>query len=757
MKINKVRMTTKSLAVLCVSAGLLLTMNSPTLARESRINSNEFETIESITITATKTSRHINEIASNVTRIQSEVIDAISANNIRDLLRYEPGVSVEGSGRFGLEGFNIRGINGDRVLILLDGVPIADEFSFGPALSSRRDFIDIDLISSVDIIRGPASTLYGSDAIGGVVAFNTKDPADLLAPNEAIAGRVKIGYAGQANEYLGNLMLAGANDNQQTWQWLINASVRRADETKSFFDDARTGSARTASDPQDNNGNNVLAKLIYSPKGPYRVEISADKLNQKSDTQLLSEQGTIISDMLVLSSVGKDQRTRERISIDYTFENDVVSHFKRFTLLAFSQRSETEQFSLTQRQQMQGSQVILRSRDSQFKQDIIGAQLQFDHAFSVSDHIENYLIYGAMFEKTESNGLRNGQSVTADNNQVIPEFSIFPARDFPPTELTEYSVFIQNEISLLSGALTLSPGLRYDEFSLVPELDAIFSASNPSVEVANFKDSEISAKLGVTYRLNKQYSLWYQYAEGFRIPPMDAVNVGFANFIGGYTSLANPELQPESVISHELGFRAAVNAFDASFSVYQNRYDNFIEPLALLGFNRQTNLLEFQARNVEQVKINGVDASLTWYVGESFSAASNWILRASYSKQDSEDTSTGDELESILPAQSVIGLSYGNYDAKWRFELAATHSERGNALNNMHDMPAFFVAPSHTLIDILGHYQLTRNTRINLGLFNLFDKEYYLASEVRGRTQEENLGRFSAPGRNISMNVVVNF
>ncbi len=85
--------------------------------------------IETITVTGTKTARKINEIAATVTTINSQQIDALGATNIRDLLRYEPGISVEGSGRYGLSSFNIRGITGDRVLILVDNIPIADELS----------------------------------------------------------------------------------------------------------------------------------------------------------------------------------------------------------------------------------------------------------------------------------------------------------------------------------------------------------------------------------------------------------------------------------------------------------------------------------------------------------------------------------------------------------------------------------------------------------------------------------------------------
>ncbi|WP_395344510.1 TonB-dependent hemoglobin/transferrin/lactoferrin family receptor [Ningiella sp. W23] len=716
-------------------------------------------TIETITVSGTKTSRQINEIASSVTRIQAEQIDAIAANDIRDLLRYEPGIAVEGNGRFGLAGFNIRGVNGDRVLILLDRVPIADEFSFGPALSSRRDFVDIDLIASVDIVRGPASTLYGSDAIGGVVAFTSKDPIDLLEDGDRFASRVKAGFASQANDYLGNVMLAGVLDEDEKWQWLFNTSIRRSDEVESFFSDELTGSDRKSTDPQSIDGQTLLTKLIYQPNLHHRLELTLDALEQDADTSILSEVGNVVRGTAILESVGMDQQKRQRLSAEYTFTNDADSHFKRLSLLAFYQQSETDQISLTQRQNLASEPntgLVNRSRDSHFEQQIAGLQLQMDHQFSTA-LLEHYLIYGLSLEQTDSEALREGQSIDALSNQNIPEFTIFPARDFPPSQLNEYSLFIQDEITLFNGALTLSPGIRYDKFELTPEQDALFETSNPGVEIAPFDDSEFSVKLGAIYRFNEDLSLWYQFAEGFRIPPMDDVNVGFTNFAGGYTSLANPDLLPEIVVSNELGLRVSTDAFDFSISAYINDYDNFIESLALNGFNPATGLLEFQARNIDEVEIRGVDASATWFVGESFESMANWMFRVSYSKQKSEDKATGAELDSILPAQSVLGISYGALDAPWRIELAATHSEEANIVENTADAPAFFVAPSYTLFDLLGHYELSPNIRINGGIFNLFDKEYYLASEVRGRTESENLGRFSSPGRNASVNIVVNF
>ncbi|MCX7901692.1 MAG: TonB-dependent receptor plug domain-containing protein, partial [Burkholderiaceae bacterium] len=119
-------------------------------------------------------------------------LDARFVEDIRDLAREEPGVSVRraparfglalaSTGRAGNEGFNIRGIEGNRVLILVDGVRVPNAFSFGANSFGRGDYFDLSLASRVEILRGPASALYGSDGLAGAVSFTTPDPADLLA------------------------------------------------------------------------------------------------------------------------------------------------------------------------------------------------------------------------------------------------------------------------------------------------------------------------------------------------------------------------------------------------------------------------------------------------------------------------------------------------------------------------------------------------------------------------------------------------
>lgn len=145
-------------------------------------------------MSATRTEKLVSDVANTVSVIDADQIEREIANGIDDLIRYEPGVSVSGGGRFGLNSFSIRGVGGDRVLMLVDSTPTADEFSFGPFLSSRRDFVDIGALKSVEVVRGPGSSVYGSNAIGGVVNFITKNPIDYLG-DKAFAGSAKLGFS----------------------------------------------------------------------------------------------------------------------------------------------------------------------------------------------------------------------------------------------------------------------------------------------------------------------------------------------------------------------------------------------------------------------------------------------------------------------------------------------------------------------------------------------------------------------------------
>src|SRR5690606_31329898 len=129
--------------------------------------------------------------------------------DLEDLFRYEPGITVgSGFGRFGIGDIRIRGLGGNRVRIQTDGIAVPDAFSIGSFANANRNFVDLDTLKAVEVVRGPTSSLYGSDALGGTVSFITRDPEDFLDGGKTRHLGFRLGYEGDWNGLSGNAAAA---------------------------------------------------------------------------------------------------------------------------------------------------------------------------------------------------------------------------------------------------------------------------------------------------------------------------------------------------------------------------------------------------------------------------------------------------------------------------------------------------------------------------------------------------------------------
>lgn len=107
-----------------------------------------------ITVTGTRTPRSVNALPATVTVFDLNDLQFNGVQNLRELLRYEPGVSVRNDLRFGFQDVNIRGIEGNRILFQLDGIRLPERFEFGPFNIGRGDYVDFATLSTVEVLRG---------------------------------------------------------------------------------------------------------------------------------------------------------------------------------------------------------------------------------------------------------------------------------------------------------------------------------------------------------------------------------------------------------------------------------------------------------------------------------------------------------------------------------------------------------------------------------------------------------------------------
>jgi len=164
---------------------LALPVQGLSVESDNDLSTSKATTLDTMTVTASRRERPLREVANSITVIDAEGVQEALVADMKDLARYKPWLSVGNDpSRFGLSGFSIRGLGANRVVTEIDGVPVANGFSVGNYSSSGRDAINPAMAKRVEILRGPASALYGSDAMGGVISYRTFEPEDFLLGND---------------------------------------------------------------------------------------------------------------------------------------------------------------------------------------------------------------------------------------------------------------------------------------------------------------------------------------------------------------------------------------------------------------------------------------------------------------------------------------------------------------------------------------------------------------------------------------------
>ena len=164
------------------------------------------------------------------------------------------------------------------------------------------------------------------------------------------------------------------------------------------------------------------------------------------------------------------------------------------------------------------------------------------------------------------------------------------------------------------------------------------------------------------------FSAFAVYSEDFGLR-LDDVNVGFTNFAGGYTTLPNPDLESETSESWELGLRLSGDYYSASFAVFTNEYENFIESFAAVGFDPFRGLLLFQSQNIGEAEIDGAELKLDANL-EGLDLITSFKAAVAYAEGENSEDDT--PLDSIEPLTAVLGLSYDAPNGKWGTNLVWT-------------------------------------------------------------------------------------
>jgi hemoglobin/transferrin/lactoferrin receptor protein len=696
--------------------------------------------LETVTVYARRI-QPVTHVAATVTVIPQQQIERTLAGDVKQLVRYEPGLSVRSDPfRFGLDTFTVRGMTGNRVAVEIDGIPAAGGFTIGSFSDSGRSFVDLGFVRNVQVLRGPASSLYGSDAIGGVVAMTTLTASDLLREGSEGSVRTEAGYSSDDDGW--HAVAIGA------------ARVGQADLVLGYVH--RQGNeldtaASVPPDPRDYHADSVLAKLELDsvPGGPLTLTAEGGKLAQKTDVNAFEGlAGSRFVNTVTLS--GDDSGSRFRASAAQQL--DATAAFDSADWRLYWQGTDTDQDTFEQRNAVPPRTPPVQL-DRKFKLQDRTLGVEFTAVKDIErDGTAHDFVYGIELEGTRLEELRNGLQTNlvtgATTKTILGE--TFPLRDFPVSDVTEAGAFVQDEIRFAGGAWTLIPALRADYYRLSPKSDALYREDNPRLPVVGLEDWSVSPKLGVIRSFGGSAAAYFQYSHGFRSPPPEDVNIGLDLPLLNLRAIPNPDLKPETSNGYELGWRWNDTALSLTASGFWSDYDDFIESKVNLGKDPATGVTIFQSQNVAQARIYGAELSAVARLGVWAASLEGWTTQLAMAYAKGEDLERDEPLNSVDPASGVLSLRYDAPSGRWGGELATTAVAAKREVDR--SRVDLYRTDSWYTLDLLGHVELGRSMWLGLAVFNITDQAYIEWADVRGRPVSDPLiPYYTHPGRNVSV------
>jgi len=712
--------------------------------------SERVDEVEEVLVTATLLPRRLDEIAGTVSVVSLEDIERQLIEDLNEVTRLQPGVTMDSASRGGNQGFAIRGIGGNRVLTVIDGIRSSDIYAAGPS-SYGKDAFEIDDLRAVEIIRGPASVLYGADAMGGVVILRSKDPRDYLADGKGLALNVRSS-ASSVND----LLKTGLSYAFQNGDF---GSVIQF--TKRNFEEMKSPNA-VKLNPQGGESNAWLWKSLWQPGDKHVLRLTIDSSEEEIATRIDSELSAS-----VLESNGMDSTDRLRLSLNHSWTANLAFADQIETQLHW-QRTDGEQKT----QQLRASYAFIDPRnpqtyrgtqaqrysDFEFNQDTTSAGLSLTKNFG-NETLQHALVYGLSAERTDTTRPRQRCDIQISSGALacaIPSYPFappeqFPNKTFPDTATTRAGIFIQDEISVGDGALRLIPGLRYDSYEMNPHTDALVNGGGDisnfgGYEIVAVEENHASFNFGALYDITPSTTAFVQVAEGYRPPNFDESNQAFVNLGHGYATVPNPELEAESSLGIEAGLRSDFEHGNIALALYHNAYENFIES-KMIGQANGISL--FQDSNIGEVEIYGAELNAAWRISQA------WQLRSALAWSRGEDKISGRPLDSVSPLTAVISARFDANNGRWGAETLLTLAGDQDRLSATDRVQG----DAYALVDLVAYLDLGTHTKLRAGVFNLFDAAYAPWNSLKGLAEDDsyNIAKAQAPGTNFRLSVNYEF
>ncbi len=681
---------------------------------------------ETIVVKGQRIEQKLSDVSGSITVITEEELDRQVATELTDVFKNEPGVSVTGSaGR--PQNIIIRGMGGNRVLIIKDGVRVSDGFGADDLNDKVGRFsFDLDDVKQIEVAKGAGSSLHGSDAIGGTIVISTKQPEDYLQGQDAYLGGKVLQDGSSDKQKLSATGAARVLDSEH----LLRVSGWQGHETANYDESripadldglsASTSSRFPLSDHhllrleldyfEDNAARDQGPREVPQPDGKWQVRQYNEQGSQRTQGGKLgweaSDLGSLLADQFTWSLYGN--HSKNSANKRSLLQNDLLSGYPRY-------RSEREL--------------------STFTEDRVGSELDVRRDLVTGD-LAHKLSYGVELERTRHERPVEKLSLEAG----VPQPS--QSEPFSSARTDRAGVWLGDVATL--GRWQFTPTLRMDHQWLRPQ----------DGNQGENHSWHLSPSLATSYRVNEQWRSWLSYANGFRAPSYDKVygNIPHYFALPPFQIIANTDLKEETSHSFEWGLSGEGESWSIKPALFYNRYYNFID-WREVGLRLSDGVILRQYRNVAKAETWGAEIAASYWLTQ------EWELATKLGWVDGED-SQGEALRTLTPLEGNTRLSYQTHD--WSLGVQADYAAAmdrvpscGNSLTKRQD--ACLTSAGWFSLAMTADWLITDALKVNLKLNNLFDTRYTRYQDVAGLEAGTDAGLFTQSGRTFSASLRYTF
>jgi hemoglobin/transferrin/lactoferrin receptor protein len=604
--------------------------------------------------------------------------------------------------------------------------------------------VEPERLKRVEILHGPASTLYGSDALGGVIAFTTWDPDDLVARGEGHRRfRLRGGWQSIDNSWVASGQGALARGSHGL---LLNATLREGHELDSAAVDA------SELDPQDWSSEDYAARYVFDVTGGGRLRVDASQFERatRTDVNSLLGYGRFASTTALL---GDDRDKTTRLFLDFDghpgWLDGAISR-------VFYQENHTEQRTTEFRDPPPAP--VRQERAFELDTRIRGLELIGFKDLDFGGATRHRVAAGLEIIDTRLEELRDGYEENLDTGEISDTLlgETLPTRDFPISDTLEIGIFAEDVITFGTGRWELIPGLRVEFYDLETRSDPVYEAAFPDTDLVGLDASDVTPRLALRRSFGFGWSAYAQYTEGFRAPPAEDVNIGFDLPRFRFRAIPNPDLASETSRGYELGLRRFTETQRLSLTWFDTRFRNLIESRALVGRDPESGYLEFQSRNIGEARIYGWDLRYDLDLGHLARGLEGWTLRAAYTYTRGNNETDDTPLNTVSPPQAVIGLLWTSRDQRFNAEMNSIHTSAQDRIDASDGDR--FAPGSWFTVDLAAGWRITPTLTLRGALTNLLDETYWRWQDVRNLAPDDPMIPLLArPGRGLSLTLEAEF